>query len=346
MDSLTFLFDFGIGGQLSWFNDGTNKERHLNGNLEYVGLQFPVSRRFAMSAGLLPYSFVGYNYNTSFTTDNLQYFNSYTGSGSMNEVFIGAAFDVLPKRLSIGANVGYLFGQNTYQQTLTLINSTDAASPVRTQSLRVDDIIFDLGIQYTHPLSHTKNLIAGFTFSPARRLNATSSDINTVVSGSTAQTDTLSYSRDERFDLPNSFGLGFSYNEANKLTVAADLSYQAWSSAHFFGTTDNFKNRLRIGAGIEYIPSYLGNDYLPKIRYRAGLHYNNSYIKINGHSYKEAGATIGFGFPLMDNRSIVNVAFQYVKVMPDSKTLINEQYFRFTVNYTFNERWFFKRRVN
>lgn len=28
------------------------------------------------------------------------------------------------------------------------------------------------------------------------------------------------------------------------------------------------------------------------------------------------------------------------------ESLIDEQYFRFTVNYTFNELWFFKRRVD
>ena len=32
MDSLTFLFDFGASGQVSWFYDGTNKQRQMNGN--------------------------------------------------------------------------------------------------------------------------------------------------------------------------------------------------------------------------------------------------------------------------------------------------------------------------
>ena len=30
MDSLTFLFDFGASGQVSWFYDGTNKQRQMN----------------------------------------------------------------------------------------------------------------------------------------------------------------------------------------------------------------------------------------------------------------------------------------------------------------------------
>jgi hypothetical protein len=45
---------------------------------------------------------------------------------------------------------------------------------------------------------------------------------------------------------------------------------------------------------------------------------------------------------LVDGRSIINLSFEYVKIKPEISTMIDEQYLRFTVNYTFNERWFFK----
>ena len=69
----------------------------------------------------------------------------------------------------------------------------------------------------------------------------------------------------------------------------------------------------------------------------------NSY---EGYGYNEIGASIGFGFPMIDNRSLVNVTFEYVKVRPESRAMIDEQYFRFSLNYTFNELWFFKRKVD
>lgn len=65
-----------------------------------------------------------------------------------------------------------------------------------------------------------------------------------------------------------------------------------------------------------------------------------------GHGYNEYGASVGFGLPLIDNRSLVNLSFEYVKIRPELRTMIDEQYFRFTVNYTFNELWFFKRKVD
>jgi len=49
----------------------------------------------------------------------------------------------------------------------------------------------------------------------------------------------------------------------------------------------------------------------------------------------------------LDNRSYIHVAFEYMKIKPDftSLGLVDEQYFQCTVSYTFNEMWFFKRRV-
>jgi hypothetical protein len=48
---------------------------------------------------------------------------------------------------------------------------------------------------------------------------------------------------------------------------------------------------------------------------------------------------------MIDNRSYINASFEYVKVAPNIKSLINEQYFRFTLSFTFNERWFYKMRM-
>lgn len=114
----------------------------------------------------------------------------------------------------------------------------------------------------------------------------------------------------------------------------------------FFDSKDEFKNRVRVAAGTEYIPNFQHRSLIKRMRYRAGFHYSNSYLKIKDSSYNEYGASVGFGIPLLDNRSMVNISFEYVKVKPDSRPLLDEQYFRFTLNYTFNERWFFKFKVD
>ena len=106
MDSLTFLFDFGASGQLSWFDDGINKQHNINGNVEYIALQFPLHERIAMSVGILPYSYVGYSFGAVRTnSDGSNYVESFNGSGGLNDLYAGLSIDIWKKRLSVGANV-------------------------------------------------------------------------------------------------------------------------------------------------------------------------------------------------------------------------------------------------
>jgi hypothetical protein len=343
MDSLTFIFDFGIAGQLSWFDDGINKEKHLNGNLEYAAIQFPVHRRIAVSVGILPYSFVGYDYGSVLTSaDGINYVERFIGRGGLNETYAGLSLEIWKKRLSVGANASYLFGRITHNHLLTLDGST-TTSQSRSRALQVNDIRLNLGMQYTQQVNASEHVALGFAFSPGQQLNATSSDI--IVNGNSA--DTLQVTN-QVFDLPNFFGMGISYVKQNKLTLAADLLYETWAQARYFGEKDNFKNKMRIALGAEWIPNYQNRVVFNRIRYRAGLHYSNSYLQISNNSYDEYGASIGCGAPI-DNRSFLNLSFEYVKIKPGTKIksgMIDEQYFRFTVNYTFNERWFFKSKVD
>ena len=73
LDSLTFMFDFGASGQVFWYNDGINKQKSMNGNIEYLAMQFPIMKGLAMSVGLLPYSFVGYDFGSGELSDNEKY---------------------------------------------------------------------------------------------------------------------------------------------------------------------------------------------------------------------------------------------------------------------------------
>ncbi|MDR0429906.1 MAG: hypothetical protein LBH58_05440 [Tannerellaceae bacterium] len=342
MDSLTFIFDVGAAGQLSWFDDGVNRERRINGNIDYIALQFPVHRRIAVSAGLLPYSHVGYDYGATKINEGINYSERFYGKGGLNEVYAGLSIDIWKKRLSVGANIGYFFGRITHNQTLSVVAGT-TSSTVRIKELEVRDYKLDLGVQYTHPFSATESFTFGAAYSPKKKLNTTSYDIFTDPNGVITEGDTTT---SHAFDLPHSIGAGLSYVKQNKLTLATDFLYENWGQARIFDKTNDFKNRIRVAAGGEYIPNYRNRAYFNQVRYRAGIHYSNSYLTINNSTYNEFGASVGLGLPLIDNRSFVNVSFEYVKIKPDSKRLIDQQHFRFTVNYTFNERWFYKFKVD
>ncbi|MDR0349376.1 MAG: hypothetical protein LBH90_07800 [Tannerella sp.] len=348
MDSLTFLFDVGVAGQVSWFNDGTNKQRQINGNIEYIALQFPVHRRIGVSAGILPYSYVGYDYGTDgIQEERIDYRNRYTGKGGLNELYGGVSMEIWKKRLSVGANIGYLFGNIDHSMSITPYSSAQTYVSSRTQRIQVRDIRLNFGTQYTHPISASENIVFGIAYSPAKKLNVSSYNVEVLsaISGGTVETaaDTI---KNQLFDIPHSVGAGVSYVKQNKLTLAVDFLFENWGQARFFDNKDLLKNRVRVATGTEFIPNYMNRSFFSRIRYRTGIHYSNSYLKIRDSGYNEYGASIGAGLPLIDNRSLVNISFEYVKIKPETRILIDEQYFRFTVNYTFNEMWFRKFKVN
>ena len=108
---------------------------------------------------------------------------------------------------------------------------------------------------------------------------------------------------------------------------------------------NNFNNRYRISVGAEYKNELYSLKYVDRIRFRAGAYYEKSYMKIQGNGLYEAGATVGMGFPIMRDKSLVNVSVQYFnrKLKPDAKLVENGLIF--SVGISFNEFWFFKNRI-
>lgn len=341
VDSLTFMLDIGVTAQMSRFEQGGTSTKNFNGNLEYIAMQFPIHKKLAVSIGLLPVSFVGYEYGSSEKVDGSDVYATqvFNGTGGLSEVYGGISYKPF-KRFSIGANIGYMFGSVTHNQQVAY-SSSDAYSTTNIQKVRVSDMKFDLGIQYTQPFGKDKSLTLGAVYSPKMKVNGTSYNY-TIVGSSENQGDTI---RGQKFDMPNSYGAGFTFVKKDKYMFGADVLYQQWKDTRFFDNSEAFNNRFRVGFGGEYTPDAMARNIFKRMKYRAGAYVNNSYVKIDNSGYDEYGASIGFGIPMLDNRSVVNLVFEYVKIKPEISKLIDEQYFKFTVNYTFNERWFYKQKI-
>ncbi len=339
IDSMTFLFDFGASVQMSWLSDGTNNQNDINGNVEYMAMKFPLHKTIAMSAGLRPYTHVGYSFGEVKTSDGISYSEVFSGTGGLNQLYAGLSIDIWKKRLSVGANINYLFG--TINHTAIMSYNVSSAEVYNNNRHKLSGATVDLGLQYTHPLDKTNSMTFGLIYTPKKRLNSNVYESVSDENGS-LNIDTIS---DLAYDIPNDYGIGVSFTKKDKLMALADFSYQDWSNISFAGKENEFKNRIRVSGGVEYIPNLYSRPYFNRIRYRAGVSYTNSYIQVNTSGYKEYGATLGFGFPISDARSYVNLSIEYVKIKPDNNIMINEDHLRVTLSYTFNENWFFKRKV-
>jgi len=353
VDSMTFMFDLGLMGQISWFQDSFGKEQKNSANLEYLAMQFPIARSFGVGVGFEPVSFVGYAYmdTISLPSENgggLSKTN-YTGSGGLSRVYAIFSYDFLQK-LSVGVKLSYLFGDviHNIQNTPITVSSSNAYITSTIDTIRAYGFLYDFGVQYHQSIGKFKILTIGAVYSPKISFGVKEMIGNPQydpTSGlSTSQNDTII--RNMGYQMPATYGLGFTYTRLGKLTAGADVLFQQWASAKFADQTGVLNNSLKINAGAEFIPNRTSANLLNKWHYRAGLYYTSSYLKIDDAKYNEYGINLGLGIPMQNKRSFLNIALDYSIVQPSSNaSMLKEQYLKLSLSYTFSESWFFKQRV-
>lgn len=230
-------------------------------------------------------------------------------------------------------------------------NTASAYSYIRQNAVSVSDYKLDFGLQYTQEFNKKHSATIGAVYSPKHKLN---NDYTVTTQASS----TVSQDWDATLEVPNTFGVGFTYNYDKRLTVGLDYSLQQWSKTKSgvntsddavredFDETYTYCDRHKISVGAEYIPNLIGRSYLSHIKYRLGAYYTTPYYKIGGKdAAREYGVTAGFGLPVPRSRSILSISGQFVRVSGQESTFVNENIFRVSIGLTFNERWFFKRRV-
>ena len=350
IDSLTFLFEGGVSLQNMNVNGGGVKLNAKNSSFDYLAMQFRLHPRIAMSVGLLPFSNVGYSVSDSKTENGVSQTRSFTGDGGLHQLYGGIGVKVL-KNLSLGVNASYFWGDITRTRTIIYPSTSESYSYVQQIGVSVSDYKLDFGAQYTQDLSKKHSVTIGAVFSPKHKLN---NDYTITTQASTTNSNDL----DATLELPNMFGVGFTYNYDKRLTVGVDYSLQQWSKTKFgvaatddatraeFEETYAYNDRHKISVGAEYIPNLIGRSYLSHIKYRLGAYYTTPYYKIDGKkAAREYGVTAGFGLPVPRSRSILSISGQFVRVSGQETNFVNENIFRVSIGLTFNERWFFKRRV-
>lgn len=373
LDSLTFIFDFGVSGHMARLNDEVNKRDFYNGNLDYVAIQFPLMRNFGASVGLLPFSKTGYNFGAARSLSNIQYLETYRGTGGLTQIYAGLAWEPV-KNLSFGANIHYLFGSFSHSSLVTPI-STSALIGETKYSYAFRELKYDMGVQFTLPIDKKRSLTFGAVYTP--QLNA-SADVNPtemLYTGDPYENPWLSPSQilktdslqGASFQLPHTFGAGFTYS-TGKFLIGLDGTYQLWKELDYPALLDDltcenrFNNAYRLNAGMEYVIDPLSQNFFHRIRFRGGLSFANSYSNFSVTppdgdvsnavlgSFKEYGVNVGVGLPFHDYMSgrvsMLNIGLGYSRQQPDHDFMISQDMFKISVNMNINELWFFKRQFN
>lgn len=347
VDSLTFIFDGGISLQNTNFSNGTQKVNAKNSSFDYITMQFRAAPWAGISLGLLPYANVGYNISEYYADADTQEASSslsYTGDGGLHQVYLGAGFKVF-KGLSLGANMSFFWGSVTRTRTLSFPYDATKFATIINNEVNVKTWKLDIGAQYTLNLGKKNALTVGAVYSPGHEMSHSAYEYRQTGTDANA-----SYSQQEipgHYDLPSSWGVGLAYVYDQRLTLAADFMSQDWQDAAYEGSKNVFCRRTRFSFGAEMIPNPMGRNYLSRIKYRVGAFVSKPYYKIEGvRAADEYGVTAGFGLPVPRTRSMLSISGQYVRTQGVRANFLDENILRICVGITFNERWFFKRKVD
>ena len=271
IDSLTFIFEGGVSLQNMNISGGGVKLNAKNSSFDYLAMQFRLHPKIAMSIGLLPFSNVGYSVSdTQTATDpgtgaTADYARNYTGDGGLHQLYAGLGVKVL-KNLSVGVNASYFWG-DINRTRVVYYPSVSGAYNYNHQSIAsVSSYKLDFGAQYTLDIDKKHSVTIGAVYSPELKLGNDYSVTTQMVSNSTGTAvSTTTLNPDATLKVPNTFGVGFTYNYDKRLTVGLDYSLQQWSKTKFgvntsddavredFNETYTYCDRHKISVGAEYV---------------------------------------------------------------------------------------------
>ena len=352
VDSMTMLFDMGLSGQMTHFEEGSVRRNATMASFEYVVGSFRLMKGLGMSFGVLPFSSVGYDYQSTtrnLSTGTLQ--ESYSGKGGLHQLMLGMGWQVL-KPLSVGANISYLWG--SLDRTVSPVSSSASNTLTKYYSTTVNSYKLDLGVQWEQRIGRRDRLVLGAVLGLGHNLN-NNADMSIVSTNSVSSlTDTTRYSLKNAMELPMTYGVGLSYQYAGKLTLAADVSLQKWGDLKFPGYEGDkydlhdglLKDRKVVNVGVDWLPNpvFQGSRFLERVHYKFGVGYATPYYNINGkEGPKELSVSAGFSLPIINahnNRSLLSISGQWVRSAADG--FITDNTFRINIGITFNERWFMK----
>lgn len=362
VDTTSFIFDFGMDFSNNTLVSDSDKFTSQDMNFHHLLMAFPVGKKWGVATGIVPLS-NGYYYLSQTIRSGDPGYDPlagplaavHKGTGSITNFFVGTGGEIV-KNLSAGINLQIVFGQLERLNQYEFADYTSTFNQRGTQKLRINGINFDYGLQYSVNIKKDYFLRAGVSLTASKKMSSTFEELNerfTVYNYVPYSPDTLSYNYSHSKDstrFPGTMRFGLAFGKKDKFVAEIDYISSAWADAKIQGSTGMLANTKSVMLGLEYTPDKFSNDsYFKRASYRAGLHYSDNYLVLNGVQLKEFGASCGVGLRLsrLNPYSTANFYFDYTRRNGDlPKGLHNENIFSIGASLNFYDWWFMKRKYD
>lgn len=367
-------YDVGMNMRYANLADTESSENILSGNLENIAFSIPLfnnynelleveKRQYWLATGFSLSQHSDVNYDVS-VLDELPDVGlvrrEFAGNGGTYRVQWGNAFKY--KNLSVGANLGYLFGQLVNERNVRFEDIMISYDNNFLDVFSLRGFTYNLGAIYQHILN--KQEMKDKIGTPAKYINVgiygnstTSFSTNATVSKSSfLAIATGAIVQDSAFittdvpgegRMPSELGIGMTYYSGNKLALGVNYSITNWSKYRNDARPEELSNASKITFGGYYRPNIRSFRYTDRMYYRFGVFYGNDPRSINSLNLNNYGITLGTGLPFVNQRKISHLNLGLTIGQRGNSALLRESYISLGVGMTFNDdEWFIKRKYN
>ena len=325
-------------------------------NINYIAVGIP-TKRFGFGFGVLPYSSVGFNLQSTdeYNTSNSINSRLFGADGNINRAFVSIGLPLL-KYLSLGASANYNFGKFNYEK-FNLIENVNYGI-FSNSSSEISGFTYNFSSNLSIPLKNDFKLNLVYSYYPDGDLD--SFNIESLYTSNTSSITLESLGDFVDVDL-NSRGLEntklpvpkksiYSLGLEKKNSWFIGFQYESKLSSNFenvFLDTQNVSyrdaNSLSIGGYI--IPDSLSlTSYWKRVKYRFGIKNEKKSIIVNNLPINHFSLNLGLGLPIA-GLSKANLGLEIGKV-GDNNSLVKENYFALRLGLSLNDVWFIKRKYN
>lgn len=342
-----FLLDFGMSFKYTQLKNATKSVDVNNGNISWIQLGFPISKKFFGGFSLNPKSSVGYKIYTKKTLDGTADFYPaiYEGTGGLSEAAATVAYK-FNDNISLGAKAGYLWGNvvRTTYQDLTV------SSIIYTMSLEEKNhysgAYLNLGTQLILPLSAKNTLTLGAIMGISSKLNSNVSATLTKTYDTASEVIYNNVKTSGNSRLPMDIGAGIAYTFGSAFTTTFDFKHCNWEKALLPLNAHDFVANNSYRAGMEFILKDNPGNYRQVVKYRLGYRYETGYLKLYNNYIHERALTFGIGFPLRKSRNYSNISVEMAKSGTLKANLVQEKYIKLICSFNLWENMFVKRKFD